>query len=169
MKMGVVLVLVLAGLGLSGCAEVGGVLGLTRPTARLEGVRFGDISLRAATLIFDVAVENPYGAALPLTDIDYLVSNEGGKLFEGEAALAGSIPARGSKVLNLPTEIEYGELLRAFRGVRPGTQMPYRAQLGLSVEAPVVGPMRIPINKDGQLYVPNITDVAPSDLSDLVR
>ena len=149
-----------------------GCSALQKPSARLLGVSFGEVSLKAATLLFDVEVENPYSIALPLMDIDYDVSSSENNLFTGQAALEGSIPAQGTKAVKLPAKIEYSDIIRAFQHVRPGSQVPYDAKVGLSVKPPILGPIRIPISRTGQLDVPTIQDLQTTDwrkLLDKVR
>ena len=142
---------------------------LEKPSARLLGVAIGDVSLDAATLTFDVEVENPYSVALPLTDIDYNVTSLENTLFVGEAALEGSIPAHGTKAVKLPAKIAYRDVIRAFRGVRPGSQVPYDAKAGLSVKAPIFGPIRIPLSRTGNLDVPTVQDLKNTDWQKLLE
>ena len=155
-------------LSLSGCSGLAKILDAPKPSASLLGVTFGDISLKAATLVFDVEVENPYSTALPLTDIDYDVTSSDNRLFKGQAAIAGSIPAKGTKTVSLPATIEYSDVIRAFKDVRPGSEVPYDAQVGLSVTAPVLGLIRIPINRSGELKVPTIQELNQTDWKKLL-
>jgi LEA14-like dessication related protein len=142
-------------LGLSGCALLDSLLAPTnRPTATLVGVRITDFSLNDLTVVLDVAVKNPYGVALPLANIDYAFASQGQPFLKGQAPLQGSIPAGQSKTLSLPAKVVFAELLKLLAGVRPGAIIPYRASLGLSVNAPVLGPLRLPLEKDGTLPVP---------------
>lgn len=152
----VVLGLVACGaLGLSGCALLDSLLGPSnRPTASLVGVRIADFSLTDLTVVLDVAVKNPYAVALPLANIDYAFASQGQPFLKGQAPLQGSIPARQSKTFSLPAKVVFGELLKLLTGVRPGSIIPYRASLGLSVNAPAVGMLRLPLEKDGTLPVP---------------
>lgn len=142
-------------LGLSGCALLDSLLAPTnRPTATLVGVRITDFSLNDLTVVLDVAVKNPYSVALPLANIDYAFASQGQPFLKGQAPLQGSIPAGQSKTLSLPAKVVFAELLKLLVGVRPGAIIPYRASLGLSVNAPVLGPLRLPLEKDGTLPVP---------------
>jgi LEA14-like dessication related protein len=157
---GLVLVAV-AGL-LAGCDTLQ-ALNLQKPTASLKGVKFDKISLEGATLIFDVDVDNPYSAALPLTNLDYGLTSGTKPLFSGKAAVAGSIPAKSSKTLSLPAQIRYLDLIDAFKGIKPGSSIPYKAQLGLFMDTPVTQSLRLPITKEGQLTVPTVSDLESVD------
>ncbi len=152
------LVSALAPATLAGC-DLLRSLGATTPTARLTGIRFSDFSLASLTLLFDVDVRNPYQVALPLVNIDYAIASGGQRFLTGEAPLQGAIPAGGSQVVTLPASIVFVEMLRILQGVAPGAVVPYHTSLGLSVNAPAVGTLRLPIEKDGQLPVPAVPDV----------
>ena len=151
-----------------GCASLEG-LGMRRPTASLQGVKFQDVTLQAATLVFDIEVDNPYSVELPLTNLDYQLSREAQPFLTGQADVQGAIPAQGKKVLPLPVKVGYLDLVRAFKGVEPGATIPYQAELGLSVNAPVAGRLRLPIKKQGELQVPNIPKASDIDLRKLLE
>ena len=145
------MVLVSAAWCLAGC----GVLeGIRKPTARVTDVRLRDITLSAVTLVFDLEVGNPYSVPLPLANVDYSLASEGNEFLSGQADVQGTVPAGGSKTLSLPARLEYMSLLAAVKKVRPGSVIPYAAELGLSVDPPVGGRLRLPLRKEGKLPVP---------------
>jgi hypothetical protein len=59
-------------------------------------------------------------------------------------------------MISLPAKVSYLDVVRAFKGVSPGSKIPYKADMGLSVNAPVLGVIRLPMNKTGELDVPAI-------------
>jgi LEA14-like dessication related protein len=132
---------------------------LQKPKASLKGVKLDNISLESANLLFDVEIENPYAVALPIVNIDYGVTSNANNLFAGKADIAGTVPANGTKMLSLPVKVTYMDLVKAFKGVRPGSKIPYQADVGLSVNAPALGVLRLPLNKTGELDVPAVPKV----------
>ncbi|MEQ8819295.1 MAG: LEA type 2 family protein [Sumerlaeia bacterium] len=163
----------LAGLGLSGCAEMQGVLGdvvksAPKPSASVKGAKFQDLSQQSATMLFDVEIENPYGFALPLTDVTYGLAAGGSdtSVFQGAQKLTGTVPAKGTRTVELPLTIGFQELLTAVQGVRPGQVLPYRANFDLSMTNPSGGdPIRLPIEKKGELPVPAAPEVTVEDVA----
>lgn len=145
---------------IAGCEPVQQLLGgIPKPTARLAGVQFGDINLQAATLLFDVEVTNPYTVALPLLNMDYSVASGQSPLFEGKADLQTVIPAKGTQSVSLPIKIGYMDLLHALaelKDVRPGSAIPYSADVGLSLDTEALGPLRLPLKKSGNLTIPEL-------------
>jgi LEA14-like dessication related protein len=161
MKIKAVLVLsILPILVTAGCEPVQQLLGgVPKPTARLAGMQFGDIDLKAATLLFDVEIDNPYTVALPLLNLDYAVASGQTPLFEGKADTQTVIPAKGKQSVSLPVKIGYMDFLNALaelKDVRPGSSIPYTADVGLSFNTEALGPLRLPLKKTGQVAIPEL-------------
>jgi LEA14-like dessication related protein len=143
----------------AGCAQMREMLDLQTPQGRVTGVSLHDVSLEAATLLFDVEVENPYAVPLPLANLDYSLASAGQAFLAGKAALQGTVPAGSTKTVKLPAKVTFIELLKAVKDVRPGSLVPYLAELGLSVDVPSAGPLRLPLKKEGKLPVPAAPEV----------
>jgi LEA14-like dessication related protein len=150
---------------LGGCAQLRDALGsVQKPSASVTGVGFDDVKLDAMTLRFDIEVANPYDVPLPLADIDYSLASLAQPFLSGKAGLQGAVPAMGKQTFSLPARITYAELLKVLKDVRPGAVVPYKAELGLSVNAPVVGPLRLPLTKEGRLPIPTLPEVEVSEI-----
>ncbi len=132
---------------------------MEKPTARITGAQVQDVSLTDATMLLDVEVSNPYTVSLPMSNVDYVLSSQGQQFLSGQADVAGTVPALGSKTLNVPVRVNYLELINAVKGAQPGAKIPYRVDLGLSVNAPVWGILRMPMSKDGELAIPSGPDL----------
>jgi len=159
MKTCKILIFAVLALFFQGCQTLQDVLSNQKPSAKLKGVGIDDISLQSAILLFDVELQNPYQVVLPLLNMDYNVTSQGNNLFSGKADLQTTIPANQSKTVSLPVKINYMDLVKAFSGIRPGSKIPYDADVGLSVDTPVLGTVRLPLNKAGELSVPSIPDI----------
>ena len=151
-----------AGLALAGgCESIrSAASALKKPEARVTGARLTDLSLKSASLAFDVEIANPYGAALPLTDVRYAIASEGNRFLSGEAETAGKVPARSRKTITVPASLSFPAMTRALKDVRPGSVVPYRADLTLSVDAPGAGTLELPVHKTGELPVPAVPGIA---------
>lgn len=129
-----------------------------QPTATLKGVELADISPESASLLFDMEISNPYSADLPMVNVDYDVTSNGGELFAGKADIAGIVPANSIKIISLPVKIDYFDVADAFKGISPGSKISCQADVGLSVNSPALGIIRLPMNGIGQLAVPVIPE-----------
>ncbi len=151
-------------LGTGGCETIENVLNevnMTKPTASITDVHLIDLGLESTTLAFDVKIKNPYGVALPLLTTDYALTTGANKtpFLNGKATPSDSIPAHGSATITLPAIVHYDALLTTLSNVYPGAVLDYNATLGLSVDAPVTGPLRLPVTHKGQLPIPNVPKV----------
>lgn len=156
----------------SGCDTLNSIMQYEKPTAGLVGVSFGDVSLKQAELLFNVEIKNPYALDLPLLNVDYDLQSGGHPLLNGKADLATAIPAKSSRVVTLPVNFKYLDLLNALtslKDVRPGSQIPYTAKVGIGIDSPVVGTMRLPLSKEGTLDVPTAEDMAGTDWKKLIE
>jgi len=136
------------------------VASLDRPSAELAAVRLADLSTEAVTLDLDVSVSNPYDVALPISAIDLTLSSGGTAFVSGTAPPGAPIPARGAATRTVTTRVPFGELMSVLSGVRPGDVVPYEANVALSVDAPLVGTLTLPLGTSGQLPVPAVPRVS---------
>ena len=153
----------------AGCETINQVLNLQKPTARMTGLKFENVRLDSATVLFDVEVNNPYAVALPLTNLDYGLSSGAEPFLNGNAELQTTVSAKSKKTVSLPATINYLGMLKALKGIRPGSKIPYKADLGLSVDAPSLGLIRLPLKKEGEVVLPNISDISPNDIWDIIK
>lgn len=147
----------------AGCDTARQALQLQKPSVALKGLSFGDIGLESATLLFDVEVSNPYSVPLPLTNMDYALTSGARPLFSGQAAAAQTIAAKEKAVITLPAKIGYLDFVQAFKDVRPGSEIPYKADMTLSMDTPVLGAIGVPLAKEGQLTVPSVPNIDSID------
>jgi len=144
-------------LPLVGCGTLQEIVDATpKPSARVAAARLADLSLEQATLNFDLEISNPYSVALPLVNLKYALASDGREVLAGAAPISGSVPAGGAKTVTVPAQIKFAHLLSVLEGVRPGAVIPYAADLDLSVDAPGVGPLSLPLTKKGKLPVPTV-------------
>lgn len=158
--LGIAALVCLAAGMLTGCAGLQKALNLEKPRANLRGVQFDKITLEAATLLFDVEIENPYSVDLPLLDMDYDITSRGEKFLAGQADIQSTIPANQTRTISLPATIRFADFAQAIKGIRPGSTVPYRADVGVAVNAPVLGRIRLPLNREGELAVPTLTELS---------
>ena len=152
-----------------GCETIQEGLNLRKPTARLTGLKFEEVKLDSAILVFDVEIDNHYPVALPLTNFDYTLSSNAEQFLSGSAKSQTAVAAKSSQTVSLPVRIDYIGMLTALKGVRPGSKIPYGAELGLSVDAPALGLIRLPLKKEGELVLPSISGTNINDIWNLIK
>src|SRR5215216_7835057 len=101
----------LLSVSLAGCQSVTEVMkNAPRPSARVLGASLQDLTLERVDLVFDVEISNPYPAALPVIDLAYAVASGGQTLAQGGIKPPSAIPARGSRVWQIPAGIRFASL-----------------------------------------------------------
>ena len=143
-----------------GCTTLQEVLKIRKPSASLQGIKFENITLDSAQILFDVEVENPYPVAIPLVNVDYNLTSNAKPFLSGKANLQSTVGAYSKESVSLPVMVNYLDLIQAIKGLKPGSLIPYSADMGLSVDAPTLGLIRLPIKKEGELSVPSLADIS---------
>jgi LEA14-like dessication related protein len=142
-----------------GCEVLGALVGRPKPSARVAGVRFQGLDLESLSLVFDVELSNPYDVPIPLVDVGYSIHSGEHSVVEGRGELAGTVPAAGSRTVDVPARVVFRDLLEVVKGVKPGAVVPYTARLVFAVDAPVIGRIELPVERDGELPVPTVPDI----------
>ncbi len=134
-------------------------LGETSASANITGVSLVDFSLSGATLAFDVEVNNPYAVALPLLDIGWSVGSGGTELMSGNFEPDQALAAASSTTLTLPASFAFADVLSVLSSIKPGSIVPYELDANLSVDAPLVGRLSLPLANEGELPIPTVPDI----------
>ncbi len=139
----------------SGCETIQPIVEtVPKPGARIVGANLRNLSFEKVDLVFDVEVSNPYSVSLPLAGLAYSISSSERTIVRGSIKSSGSIPAQGSQIIQLPAIVQFAAIAKTLGGVRPGSVLPYRADLTISVTAPVLGAIELPLSEDGELPIP---------------
>lgn len=129
-----------------------------KPTARIVDIKFQDVQLDYATLLFEIEVDNPYPADLPLVSINYSLTSGGNTFLTAAPAHAAAIAPNSKELVSLPDKVIYARLLRSLNG-KPGSTIPYRTELQLWVDAPDLGQIKLPLRHEGLLSLPEEAEV----------
>jgi LEA14-like dessication related protein len=170
-KMSCRTVFLLAALSIGLCQGCGGGTGggEIRPRAKLVGIHFGQLDRAALELVFDVEIANPYSVQMPLTNMTYNLSSKTTKVVTGSAKPNTAVAAGAKEKVALPVRVHYGEILRTLKDVEPGSQIPYSAELVLSVGAGGTGELELPLRKQGKVTLPLISGVTYKRILELVE
>ena len=151
--------------GMSGCASINRYLSdAPKPTAHVVAAHLANLEIDSASLIFDVEIHNPYDVALPLANADYTLASGGKPFLSGNAPVQGSIPSKGTMTVPLPAKVSFAPLLTAVGGITPGSVVPYDAKMTLSVNAPVIGTVSLPLSASGQIPIPALPGIELTDV-----
>jgi SAM-dependent methyltransferase len=129
-----------------------------KPTARIVDLKFQDVQLDYATLLFEIEVDNPYPAYLPLVSLNYSLTSGGNTFLTATAAHETAIAPNSKELVSLPDEVIYVRLLKSLNG-KPGSIIPYKTELQLWVDAPDLGQIKLPLRHEGLLSLPKAVEI----------
>ena len=148
-------------LTLPGCETVDALLqSMPKPTATLDSLSLGNISLQDATVNIAVKVNNPYSVSIPNMSLDYDLKAQGIDFVSGQMTSNTAIPAKQSAIVNIPVKVSFASLLALSQSIRPGQVLGYDANVKVSTNVPGVGPLSLPLSKKGELPIPTIPKVS---------
>ena len=104
-----------------------------------------------------------------MTDFDYSLSSNSIEFLSGSANSQTVVPAKSRRVVSLPARINYLGIFSALDGVRPGSKIPYVAELGISLDTPALGSIRLPLKKEGELALPTVSATGVRGILDTIR
>ena len=128
------------------------------PAAQLEAMRIEKVELDFATLLFDVEIDNPYPVGMSLQRLRYALVSEGRTFITATVFDNITVPPNTTKMLTLEDEVTYARLLRALRG-EPGSTIPIKAELTLSLNAPRLDWINLHVEKEGNIFLPESPEI----------
>ena len=142
----------------AGCETTRNIQYGREPAARLEAMRFGGVDLDYVTVLFDVEIDNPYPVSLSVPRLRYALVNGGRTFLTATAFDNVTVPPNTKKVLTLSDEVTYARLLRALGG-EPGSKIPIKAELTLSLYAPRSGWINLHAENEGNIVLPESPEI----------
>jgi len=137
----------------AGACGLLGAAGVERPSVSLDSTRLRSISLRDVDLLLGFEIDNPNALGIRLDGFDYRLSVAGTQLAEGDRREQLSIAAGGRSRADLPLSVAWDDLAAIYRSVRSGAETGYRLDAGFTFEVPVLGPVRVPLSRQGDFPV----------------
>lgn len=145
-----VLAVAAAALSSSGCESLRGVVdGMHKPEVRVASTELEALSFSGLTLRFDVEIENPNPIGISLAGFDYELQIEGNSFVSGEVDERIAVEARGSSIVPLPVELAFENIVNAFSQLEGQEEAAYQLSSGFSFDLPMLGRVRIPVQKAG--------------------
>jgi len=123
------------------------------PVVRLQVMRIGGVELDFVTLLFEVEIDNPYPVSISIKRLRYALVSEGHTFLTATVFDDVTVPANTKKSLTLEDEVTYARLLEALKS-RPGSTIPFEADLTLSLNAPKLGWLDLHAEKAGDILLP---------------
>jgi LEA14-like dessication related protein len=121
---------------------------LKEPNVQLSRVSVRDGSVRGATLVLALKIDNPNAIALSVDELRYKVELAGQMIADTQSNKAVSVPANGSSEIEIPLAVKYEQLISSLQILMAGGTTQYKvtgdAKMGL---------FRLPFNKAGAIQL----------------
>jgi len=138
---------------LSACSAFRGLLNeakIERPQVDFAGARLTKLSFDAADFLFDLKIRNPNPLGLRMAGFDYDFLINGNSFLKGNQEKELEIESRGETTIQLPLSLGFVDLYQTFQSLRDQDVSTYRLNCSFSFDLPVLGPVNIPVSKEGE-------------------
>jgi len=139
---------------LSQCSELTQILeGLTvqKPTAEVAGISLQNLSPQDADLLFNIKVSNPNSVGIKLSGFDYTLLLQDNSFLKGDEGSEIDIAANSNGVIKFPLTVNFNDLYNTYQNLKNEDEINYTLDLGLNVDLPVLGMVRVPVSKSDKL------------------
>ncbi|KAF5464365.1 hypothetical protein F2P56_014445 [Juglans regia] len=132
---------------------------IKKPEATITDVDFKRVSLDSVDYLAKVSVNNPYGLALPICEISYVLKSAGRVIASGTMPDPGSLKASDTTLLEVPVMVPHSILVSLARDIVADWDIDYVLDLGLTIDLPIIGNFTIPLSNEGEIKLPTISDM----------
>jgi LEA14-like dessication related protein len=115
-----------------------------KPSANIEKFDIDSISFRDISLLFDVAISNPYPVGISLNNVTFKFSIEGNKLFETTTPRGFKIKANGKENTQFIVNIEYSKIEKIVRDYMKKDYLKCEVEGALVLKIPNTGIPGVP-------------------------
>ena len=117
-------------------------------SAELTGLTFAD-----ADLLFVLEIENPNSFGVHMAGFDYDFRIDEATFVSGVSENRLDIDAGGSSMVELPVNVAYRDLFSSYSSLIDKDESTYQIVCGFIFDLPVLGRIRIPVNREGEIPV----------------
>ena len=140
-----------------------------KPKAKLSGVHFDELTGGGLGLTFDVEIKNPYPVGVPVTRLAYSLTSGEKEFVTGSSKPDATIAARSTEEVSMPVKVDYRQMWKALKGIKPGAVIPYKAELILSMDTKTFNTIDVPLSKKGKIELPSVSEAALKKVWDLIK
>jgi len=136
-------------LALTACQTLSSII--QEPKLSLKSVDIANISLSGIDLISHINIENPNSFSLPTPKIDWALAINRNPFINGIFSGDKSIKGQENVTVDLPINIPYEGLYKAFASLITSKEAAYNLALGITFPYPILENKVFPLNYSGQI------------------
>lgn len=124
---------------------------IQRPAISVKSVRISDFSFQKLDLAFDIDIENPNDLSISLAGFDYDFWLNEASFVKGNQKSDLIIDGLKTSTLEIPLELQFHDIYQAYQAVKDQDSLRYKMLLGVNLNLPILGEIRIPVKHDGHV------------------
>ena len=121
------------------------------PSVDLTGARLTSLSFDRADLEFQFRLDNPNDVGLDLAGVGYTLLVNGERFLTGDHDDRLRIQANGGTAFELPVSVRFEDVYRTIGSLGGRERSTYRIETEFRFDVPVLGTVRVPATKSGEL------------------
>jgi len=149
-------------LGFNSCSELDDLF--RTPEARIVSVHITRVDFISISLMIDLDISNPNPVGITLNAYDYTLSSSEKNLISGRIEEPVSLKANGISTIPIPIEIEYESILSFGSSFRTAESIPLDISLGLEIEFPYMGGIRLDLTGNTEIPILRIPGVSAESI-----
>ncbi|MBN2104579.1 LEA type 2 family protein [bacterium] len=142
------------------CAELLQMANIQKPKIKLASMRITSLSLQNIGLAFDVNIKNPNPVSIHLAGLDYDFRLNNASFLKGSQNRDLRIRSHGTSRIEIPLLLSFNDLYKTYQTLKNQDSTEYTLICGLSVQLPLLGDTRIPVQKTGHLPLIKIPKIS---------
>ncbi|CAK7348808.1 unnamed protein product [Dovyalis caffra] len=135
------------------------VANVKTPEATVTDVNLESVHRDSIDYGAKVSVNNPYGTAIPICEISYVLKSDGRVIASGTIPDPGSLKANDTTMLDVPVKVPHSVLVSLVKDIGRDWDIDYALELGLTIDLPVIGNFTIPLSSKGEIKLPTLSDL----------
>jgi len=152
---------------ISGCQHLtSGALSsvVKKPGVEVDNITVTGVNLSAVDLMLTLKVSNPNAYKLALAGYSYDVKFNDKPMLKGTTEQGFSVPGNKSSLIKVPLTLGFSDVVALLKEVKADNKLRYSVDADMRLDSPILNAFSIPASKAGEITVPQIPQVAFSDL-----
>ena len=133
---------------------------IDKPTVSMSDARITGISFDQARLEFTLDVNNPNPIPVQFAGFDYNFLVNGYQLLAGEQRDGVKVAANQTSQVKLPLVLKFADIFELVKGLSDSQTLDYAIKTDALLDLPIMGMVRVPAEKTGQVPVPRIPKIS---------
>lgn len=133
---------------------------IDKPTVSMSDARITGISFDQAKLEFTLDVNNPNSIPVQFSGFDYSFLINGRQLLAGEQRDGVKVAANQTSQVKLPLALKFADVFESIKNLSGSKTLNYTIQTDALLDLPIMGALRVPAEKSGQVPVPQLPKIS---------